>query len=221
MDTMSRGTSEAFSDVVTWASEQPWSTGKVGLLGISYYAGTQWRVAARKPKGLAAIVPWEGMSDYYRDRCRHGGIYSSTFISTSVLKFAAQETDKWIDFWWNGQVKPNQYGRPRRPGSKIPTTIEGTLSEEELNENLQDQTVDNRNHRFMDEDYYASRDFKLEDIEVPLLSVANWVTTHKPSLKERADSFTGWKPSSSSGECSRLHTCQLQVQISPIHSRST
>lgn len=80
LDTMSRGTSEAFFDVIEWASQQPWSSGKVGLLGISYYAGTQWRVAARKPKGLAAIIPWEGMSDYYRDRCRHGGILADRFI---------------------------------------------------------------------------------------------------------------------------------------------
>jgi putative CocE/NonD family hydrolase len=83
LDTMSRGTSEAFFDVVEWCAEQEWSTGKVGLLGISYYAGTQWRVAARKPKGLAAIIPWEGMSDYYRDRVRHGGILSDRFIGTS------------------------------------------------------------------------------------------------------------------------------------------
>jgi putative CocE/NonD family hydrolase len=36
LDTMSRGTSEAFFDVVEWSAEQPWSTGKVGLLGIRY-----------------------------------------------------------------------------------------------------------------------------------------------------------------------------------------
>jgi hypothetical protein len=53
-------------DAVEWASEQTWSSGKVGLLGISYYAGSQWRVAALQPKGLAAMIPWEGMSDYYR-----------------------------------------------------------------------------------------------------------------------------------------------------------
>lgn len=39
LDTMSRGTSECFFDVVEWCAEQPWSSGKVGLLGISYYAG--------------------------------------------------------------------------------------------------------------------------------------------------------------------------------------
>ncbi|OCL12710.1 alpha/beta-hydrolase [Glonium stellatum] len=158
MDTMSRGTSEAFKDVVEWAAEQPWSNGKVGLLGISYYAGTQWRVAARRPKGLAAIIPWEGMSDYYRDRCRHGGILS----------------DKFIQFWWNAQVVVNQYGRPRRPGSALPETIEGHLGKEQLKANLRDQTVDNEANKFMDDEYYATRDYRIEDIEVPLLSVANW-----------------------------------------------
>ena len=103
LDTMSRDTSEAFFDVIEWAASQPWSSGKVGLLGISYYAGSQWRVAARQPqpKGLACIIPWEGMSDYYRDRCRHGGILSNTFIG----------------FWWNRQVgfRADRCSRPHLP----------------------------------------------------------------------------------------------------------
>lgn len=159
LDTMSAGTSECFFDVVEWAASQPWSSGKVGLLGISYFAGSQWRVAARKPKGLAAIVPWEGMSDYYRDRCRHGGIYSDAFIR----------------FWWNRQVITNQYGRPGRATSKWgEDTIEGDIDAETLKKNRRDQMDDNRENRFRDEEYYSSKDFKLEDIEVPLLSVANW-----------------------------------------------
>lgn len=59
---MSDQTSSDFAEVIEWASEQPWSSGKVGLLGISYYGGSQWRVAARKPKGLTCIIPWEGES---------------------------------------------------------------------------------------------------------------------------------------------------------------
>lgn len=156
---MSRGTSEAFFDVVEWASEQSWSSGRVGLLGISYYAGSQWRVAARQPKGLAAMIPWEGMSDYYRDRCRHGGIFSNQFIN----------------FWWNRQVITNQYGRPGRKAANWgPDTIEGDLSDEELAKNRQDQNIDNANNKFRDDPYYASKDFDLADIKVPLLSVANW-----------------------------------------------
>ncbi|EXK24493.1 hypothetical protein FOMG_18783 [Fusarium oxysporum f. sp. melonis 26406] len=159
LDTMSRGTSEAFFDVIEWAAEQEWSSGKVGLLGISYYAGTQWRVAARKPKGLAAIIPWEGMSDYYRDRVRHGGILS----------------DRFIDFWWNNGVSPNQYGKPGRSARNWgEDTLEGDLDDETLLENRRDQTIDTAVHKFRDEEYYRTRDFDVEAIEVPLLSVANW-----------------------------------------------
>lgn len=168
LDTMSRGTSECFFDVVEWCAEQEWSSGKVGLLGISYYAGSQWRVAARRPKGLAAIIPWEGMSDYYRDRCRHGGILSNKFVG----------------FWWNRQVLVNQYGKagrskltfpPDGPGARgQEDTIEGDLDAEVLVANRKDQTEDNEANRFRDDDYYASKEFQLEDIEVPILSVANW-----------------------------------------------
>ena len=38
LDLMSRETIDCFFDVVEWCAEQEWSSGKVGLLGISYYA---------------------------------------------------------------------------------------------------------------------------------------------------------------------------------------
>ena len=61
---------------VEWAGTQPWSNGKVGINGISYYAMNQWQVAALNPPHLAALCIWEGSSDYYRELCRHGGILS-------------------------------------------------------------------------------------------------------------------------------------------------
>ena len=33
-------------ECIEWAAGQPWSTGKIGLTGISYYAMNQWHVAA-------------------------------------------------------------------------------------------------------------------------------------------------------------------------------
>ncbi|ETI20136.1 hypothetical protein G647_08170 [Cladophialophora carrionii CBS 160.54] len=156
---MSRDTKLCFVDVIEWAASQSWSTGKVGLLGIGYYAGSQWRVAARQPRGLACMIPWEGMSDYYRDRCRHGGILSNAFIG----------------FWWNRQVIVNQYGRPGRAARNWgPATIEGTLSEEQLRANRHDQNVDNVKNKFLDDEHYASKDSNMQDIKVPLLSVGNW-----------------------------------------------
>ena len=42
-------------ECVEWAGAQPWSNGKVGLNGISYYAINQWQVRGAQPKHLAAI----------------------------------------------------------------------------------------------------------------------------------------------------------------------
>jgi putative CocE/NonD family hydrolase len=65
-----------FYDAIEWAAAQPWCNGKVGLSGISYYAINQWFVANLQPPSLAAIAPWEGFADIYRDALYHGGILS-------------------------------------------------------------------------------------------------------------------------------------------------
>jgi predicted acyl esterase len=66
-------------DVIEWAAGQPWSTGKVGMTGVSYLAWAQWYVAALNPPHLAAINPWEGCSDLYREFFFHGGIPDTFF----------------------------------------------------------------------------------------------------------------------------------------------
>jgi hypothetical protein len=65
-----------FYDAIEWAAKQPWCSGKVGLTGISYYAINQWFVANLGPPSLAAIIPWEGFADLYRDALFHGGLLS-------------------------------------------------------------------------------------------------------------------------------------------------
>jgi putative CocE/NonD family hydrolase len=69
-----------YYDAIEWASAQRWSTGKVGLAGVSYYAVTQWNVASLKPPHLTAIVPWEGFTDQYRDWSFPGGLFGQTRV---------------------------------------------------------------------------------------------------------------------------------------------
>jgi predicted acyl esterase len=69
-------------DLIEWAGVQNWSNGKVGMLGVSYLAWTQWKVAAANPPHLAAICPWEGVSDFYREFAYHGGIPETRFGAT-------------------------------------------------------------------------------------------------------------------------------------------
>jgi predicted acyl esterase len=61
-------------DLVEWAGVQSWCTGKVGFAGVSYFALSQYGVAALRPPHLAAINPWEGFSDPYREKYFQGGI---------------------------------------------------------------------------------------------------------------------------------------------------
>ena len=91
-------------ECVEWAGTQPWSNGKVGINGISYYAMNQWQVAALKPPHLAALCIWEGASDYYRELCRHGGILSD-FLSS----------------WYPRQVASVQHGVGERGARSVVT----------------------------------------------------------------------------------------------------
>jgi putative CocE/NonD family hydrolase len=68
-----------YYDSIEWAADQRWSTGKVGLVGVSYYAITQWNVAGLQPPHLTTIVPWEGWADMYRDSVFHGGVFNQGF----------------------------------------------------------------------------------------------------------------------------------------------
>jgi uncharacterized protein len=145
---------------VEWAGTQPWSNGKVGINGISYYAMNQWQVGALKPPHLAALCIWEGSSDYYRELCRHGGILSD-FLSS----------------WYPRQVASVQHGVGERGARSVVTgeLVAGpdTLPEEELAKCRADIPGEAKRRRLLD-DYYAARMPELEAIEAPLLSAANW-----------------------------------------------
>lgn len=67
-------------DCIEWAGTLPWSNGKVGMIGVSYLSIVQWGIAAQNPPHLAAFVPWEGFTDFYRDYTHHGGIPETKFL---------------------------------------------------------------------------------------------------------------------------------------------
>ncbi|MDQ2959900.1 MAG: CocE/NonD family hydrolase [Candidatus Dormibacteraeota bacterium] len=103
-------------DLIEWAGTQPWSNGKVGMSGVSYLAISQWRAAAEQPPHLAAINPWEGVSDRYRDMSYHGGIPEDSFgpmwrsrrvpYSTGMVEdtVAMQADHPLFDEYWEGKA---------------------------------------------------------------------------------------------------------------------
>ncbi len=55
------------------------------MLGVSYLALSQYKVAALNPPALKAICPWEGFTDAYRDFFTPGGIVESGFARVWLL----------------------------------------------------------------------------------------------------------------------------------------
>jgi predicted acyl esterase len=149
-----------FYDCIEWAGVQPWSNGKVGLNGISYYGINQWHVASLQPPHLAAMCVWEGAADWYRDMTHHGGLLSTFWAN-----------------WYDMQVKTVQYGAGER-GKR--SRVHGelvcgpeTLSEEQLAKNRCDFGEDIRKHP-LDDDYHKARSPQWDKIVAPLFSAANW-----------------------------------------------
>ena len=149
-----------FYDCIEWAGVQPWSNGKVGLSGISYYGINQWHVASLQPPHLAAMIIWEGAADWYRDMTHHGGI---------VCTFWAN--------WYDMQVKTVQYGLGERgPRSRATGKLvcgDETLSDRELQRNRCDFGDEILAHP-LDDDYNKARSPQWDKVTAPFLSAANW-----------------------------------------------
>ena len=140
-----------YHDAIEWAGTQAWSNGKVGMSGVSYFAFTQWQVAAQAPRHLAAILPWEGFSDFYREEQRQGGIFCNGFVE---------------DRWYALRIIQGQHGKG--------LAGEPRLGEVELAKNRASELPDLvRGHELLD-DVYKGMTADLSKITVPMYSSGNW-----------------------------------------------
>lgn len=77
-------------DFIEWAAAQPWCSGKVAMTGNSWLAVSQWFIAAERPPHLAAIAPWEGFCDHFRETGNRGGIPAPSFPEAIITTFAGK-----------------------------------------------------------------------------------------------------------------------------------
>jgi uncharacterized protein len=203
LDPMSPREIDDFAACIEWAGTRDWSSGKVGLCGKSYYAMTQWLVAARRPPHLAAICVWHGLSDWYRDATRHGGIMS-------------QYREK---FWLPRLVLPVQYGADAgtNPHSGRPVAGDEKLGPAALAARRADVVADIRRHP-LDDDYYRQRTPELSQITVPVLAAADW-SDHDLHLRgtirgfQKAASRDSWLEVHAGGQFDDPGSVELQQRF--------
>jgi predicted acyl esterase len=162
-------------DCIEWSGTQPWSNGRVGLAGISYYAMNQYQVAALQPPHLAAICPWEGAADWYRDFARHGGI---------LCQFAED--------WYPRQVEKVQHGVGERGFVSAVTgePVSGPTTDdpEVLATRRADLAREVRDRPLID-DWYLQRNPDWSRVTTPMLSAGNW-GGHGLHLRGNVEAFT-------------------------------
>src|SRR5580765_8166901 len=147
-------------ECIEWIAAQPWTNGRVGMCGISYYAMNQWHVASLRPPHLAAICVWEGAADFYRDACYHGGIRCVNWGN-----------------WYELQVTNVQHGRGERgPVSAFNGELvcgPETLPDDVLASSRSDFYAQVRAHPLADA-WHAERSPEWGRVTVPLLSAGAW-----------------------------------------------
>jgi uncharacterized protein len=165
------------ADVVAWAARQPWSTGSVGMIGVSFTGTSELATAAFAGDALKAIAPFNVFPDFYRDLIYPGGILNSWIpawiparnfvLGSAAFERAASDTDC----------------AAAQVGSAGPDYS---------------QTPDPALHPYRDDPAWSTApDNYLDRVHIPVLGCVNWQDTTVYSrsfneLREGLDPATTW-----------------------------
>ncbi|MFG1610265.1 CocE/NonD family hydrolase [Actinoplanes sp. NPDC049265] len=135
-------------DTIEWIADRPWSSGRIGMIGESYYAIPMWQAAAARPPHLTTIVVYDGAVDLYRDAIYHGGLLSVGFLN-----------------WWHTNTRALTLLDP----------VERLTTPAPANQAAFDFIGQALRHPSHDE-FWRERSAadRLADIDIPVYSIANW-----------------------------------------------
>jgi len=72
-------------DAAAWIAQQPWSDGKIGMIGTSYVGGTQHALAMTKSPHLTTVIPVDAVSNQGYASMRHAGAFELRFWNWIML----------------------------------------------------------------------------------------------------------------------------------------
>ncbi len=150
-------------EVIAWLAAQPWCTGQVGMMGISWGGFNSLQVAACQPPALKAIITVCSTDDRYTDDCHYMGgcVLGSDMLNWASIMFSYNGLppdpeivgDRWREMWF-------------RRLENTPPFIENWLSHQLRDDFWKQGSVD--------EDYSA--------IHCPVYAVGGWVDPYTNSV---------------------------------------
>ena len=82
-------------DTIEWIAMQPWSNGKVGMVGGSYLATNQWLAALEAPPHLTCIIPQAPAGRYFDELPYQGGAFTMSWVQTWVNLTSGRTQNLW------------------------------------------------------------------------------------------------------------------------------
>jgi putative CocE/NonD family hydrolase len=73
------------ADCAAWIAKQPWSNGKIGMIGTSYAGGTQHAMALEKVPQLVTVIPVDAVANMGRQSMRNAGAFEMRFWNWIML----------------------------------------------------------------------------------------------------------------------------------------
>ncbi|TDU66120.1 hypothetical protein EI77_03857 [Prosthecobacter fusiformis] len=75
-------------DCAKWIGQQPWSDGKIGMIGTSYVGGTQHAMALEGTPELTTVIPVDAVSNGGAQSMRNAGAFEMRFWNWIMLNAA-------------------------------------------------------------------------------------------------------------------------------------
>lgn len=110
-------------DTAAWIAQQPWSNGRIGMIGTSYVGGTQHALAMEGSPHLTTIIPVDAVCNMGYASMRNGGAFELRFWNWIFLNAgrgsrAARDAGTSAVLAEMAEQRPNYLARlPLRPGT--------------------------------------------------------------------------------------------------------
>jgi len=164
-------------DTVEWAAALPYSSGKVGMFGLSYYGYTQLLTATAKPPHLVAIFPAMTFNDQRNGVSYRNGVYQPGFTETWILEsivpdLLKRKYDNPMERKESIQKLANYLNRIKDLYRFVPVNLWPPLKELDV----ADYFFEELSHPLEDEDYWkqTSIAYQYENLQIPAFHLGGW-----------------------------------------------
>lgn len=164
-------------DTVEWAAALPYSNGKVGMFGLSYYGYTQLLAATENPPHLEAIFPAQTLNDSRKGSLYQDGALSLGLFQTLILESFMPDLIK------RTYKDPKQYAEMMQKWAYEVDHINDWYQTTPVNETpflekfgIEGDFLEMLSHELADEAYWQQTSIleKYSNIQVPAFHLAGW-----------------------------------------------